>query len=225
MPIAIQPMVVRFVPATPEGIRALTSHGVLFGLAFSDLLAIAAILMSTVTAILLYRSQTAREERYQRRADDAHRLDNAVDFHREFNSREFAEVRSSATAFVRANIAIDWENEDELERYDTAELHAHSSIYEIMRFYDRVEVFRSLGRLDMDAAARLLGKDLAWWEGLAFRRMGDRKRSRTLPNIRSLIAAFQAYYALHEWEAIVDGADAFARKSGDSGGAVPENMI
>lgn len=207
-----QPLVVRFLPATPEGILALTSHGGLFGLAFSDLMALGAIVMSTVTAILLYRVQSAREERHIYRADAMHRLDNTVDFHREFNSRDFSEVRSAATAFVRSNIGINWETEDELERFDTEAFQAHRSIYEIMRFFDRVEVFRSLDRLDVAAAAKLLGHDLAWWDGLVFRRMGNRRHSRTLPRIRALIAAFQSYIPLHEWDAIAEGADKFAQR-------------
>lgn len=212
--------VVQFVPATSEAIAALQASPELFlGLSRSDIVSISAIAISVATTIMVtrYQSRTTRtrdrevaaaaqlaEERDARQRN----ITATLDFHREYNAPEMAAVRDGARQFVLMNPGIDWENDPELMSHDCEGATA-VSLFELMRFFQRVGVVHQLERLDEGLLAELLGHEVAWWQGLVFDAMGDRPSSRTLPAVKALIGALRTPGRAAEWDEVVASAAAY----------------
>lgn len=191
----------------------------LLGLSRSDLVSISAIIISATTTLVVMRHQlkatrqrdrevaqaaTQAEERDARQRN----ISATLDFHREYNSPEMAAVRDGAHRFVLMNPGIDWKAEPELMAFNRDEVTA-VSLFELMRFFQRVSVVWKLGRLDENLLAELLGHEVAWWQGIVFDEMGDRPSSRTLPAVKVLIAGLRTPKRAEEWDEVVAQAAAY----------------
>lgn len=198
---------------------AAANPDMLFGLSRSDIVSISAIAISVATTILVTRYQSKgtrqRDKEVAQAATLAEERDAlqrnisaTLDFHREYNATEMAAVRDGAHRFVLMNPRIDWENEPELMAFNRDGVTA-VSLFELMRFFQRVSVVRTLGRLDEDLLAELLGHEVAWWQGVVFDLMGDRPTSRTLPAVKALIAGLRTPERAEEWDEVVMQAVAY----------------
>ncbi|MFN3559391.1 MAG: hypothetical protein ACK4UQ_08885 [Brevundimonas sp.] len=207
----------QFIPATPEAIRALhVAPDLLFGLTRSDLVSIFAIAISVATTVMVTRSQMKATRQRDREVAQAaalaeerdaqqRNISATLDFHREYNSPEMAAVRDGAHRFILLNPEIDWENEPELMAFNCDGATA-VSLFELMRFFQRVSVVWKLGRLDEELLAELLGHEVAWWQGMVFDLMGRRPSSRTLPAVRTLIADLRTPQRAPAWDEVVEQA-------------------
>lgn len=207
---------IQFIPATPEAIAALASPDLVFGLSGSDIVAISAIVISVATTVIVTVHQSAATRQRDREVARATALAEdrdaqqrnitaTLEFHREYNTPAMAAVRDGARQFVLMNPGIDWENEPELMAFSGGGSKA-VSLFELMRFFQRVSVVWKLGRLDEDLLAKLLGHEVAWWQGMVFDLMGDRPSSRTLPAVRELIAGLRTPARAGEWDEVVEQA-------------------
>lgn len=219
--------VVQFIPATPEAIKALQAGpDLIMGLTRSEIVSIVAIVISLVTTVMVTRHQlraTRQRDREvaaaaaaaERRDAEQRNITTTLDFHREYNAPELGEVREEARRFVLRNSGIDWENDPELMRHDVDGARA-VALFELMRFFQRVEVVRKLGRLDEALLHQLLGHEIAWWQGLVFDPMGRRPSSRTLPAVRDLIAALRTPDRAAAWDEVVASAAAYRQAASQS---------
>lgn len=212
--------VVPFVPATPEAITALVGGpGFLFGLSRSDFVSISAIAISVLTTVMVtrYQSRTTaqrdREVAYaaalaEERDARQRSISATLEFHREYNTPEMAAVRDGARKFVLLNAEIDWKNAPELMAFDCDEASA-VSLFELMRFFQRITVVWKLGQLDEGLLVDLLGHEVAWWQGMVFDLMGARAGSRTLPAVRELIDGLRTPDRAAAWDEVVDQAASY----------------
>jgi hypothetical protein len=191
----------------------------LFGLSRSDLVSISAIAISATTTVMVTRHQLKATRQRDREVAQAaalaeerdarqRNISATLDFHREYNSTEMAAVREGAHRFVLMNPSIDWEGEPELMAFNSGEVTA-VSLYELMRFFQRVSVVWTLGRLDEELLTELLGHEVAWWQGIVFDAMGDRPSSRTLPAVKALMAGLRTPERAEEWDQVVTQAIAY----------------
>lgn len=198
---------------------AAANPDMLFGLSRSDIVSISAIAISVATTILVTRYQSKGTRQRDREVAQAaalaeerdarqRNISATLDFHREYNATEMAAVRDGAHRFVLMNPGIDWENEPELMAFNRDGVTA-VALFELMRFFQRVSVVRTLGRLDEDLLAELLGHEVAWWQGVVFDLMGERLTSRTLPAVKALIASLRTPERAEEWDEVVTQAVAY----------------
>lgn len=198
---------------------AVADPQLLFGLSRSDLVSISAIAISVTTTVMVTRHQLRATRQRDREVAQAavlaedrdarqRNISATLDFHREYNSTEMAAVREGAHRFVLMNPGIDWRAEPELMAFNRDEVTA-VSLYELMRFFQRVSVVWTLGRLDEELLTELLGHEVAWWQGIVFDAMGDRPSSRTLPAVKALITGLRTPERAGEWDEIVTQAVAY----------------
>jgi hypothetical protein len=203
-------MPVTFIPATPQAIEALTDDSLIGSLSASDLVALLALVLTLVVQIWLFNKQRVAEVR-RRTTEDARsvalaeaqdtnaRISRTLDVHREYNSAEMAGIRTEARRFVQDNRTIDWVGEANLERFSCENSDAQA-LFSLMRFFHRVNVLRTLERLDTPLLSQLIGPELAWWQGLAFDPMAGRTHSRTMPDIMQLTTALSLISNAADWQ-------------------------
>lgn len=181
-------MSISIIQATPDTISALKDTSVIGQLGWAELIAIVALVLPIAVQLVLLDRQKVRE-----------RVTSTLDFHREYNSSEMAKARTGALRFVHANLSIDWVNDPEIQSHDVGDVTA-SNLFEIMRFFHRVNVVRNRNRLDKKLLAELIGPELAWWDGFIFHRMANRAQSRTIPDIKQLSSALEAILGPADWQ-------------------------
>jgi hypothetical protein len=200
---------VDFLFATPKAIERLIACSPDKSFSVTDWIAIAAIVFSVAIALAVYRLQDRDSKRRDEQQSAQARVSTALELHREYNARAFADARSEARKFVRKNSHrgeewvktasfSEWDNPGEEQAAKAAALH------EVMRFFHKWGALAKTGRVDANIAFELLGWDLAWWNGFAFEAMKDRKRSRTLQSIHFLVESMHVRPDAQDWQHWVD---------------------
>ncbi|SEH78567.1 hypothetical protein SAMN05216228_1008113 [Rhizobium tibeticum] len=191
--------------ATPGAMEKLAACAANRSVSASDVAAYAAIVFSLATAIGLYVLQRRDARIRDIQQDTQTRISSALELHREYNTRAFANVRSEARKFVRQNRdrGEAWIDAPSFSTWDDPKdekAAKAASLHEVMRFFHQWGALAKTGRIDGNVAFELLGQDLAWWYGFAFEAMRDRRGSRTLPSIRFLVESMQTRPTAQSWQ-------------------------